>query len=108
LVARLQRPSQYLKPGRERQALEKWLTPDWLSRLPREQTTPNGSRPLGRLAFASHALGIAARLSAELAACLDEERLRAAGQPTGLGLRSNQPRLYVVGKSSGVRGRKSE
>jgi hypothetical protein len=41
LLARLQRPSQYLKPGRERQELEKWLSPDLLCRLPRDQTTPD-------------------------------------------------------------------
>jgi hypothetical protein len=96
LALRLQRPSHYLKPGRERQAMEKWLEPDLLCRLPRAQTTPNGWRPLGRLAFASHSGLIASRLTAELEACTDGNALAAAAKQSGLGLRTNQPRVYVV------------
>src|SRR5262249_54428828 len=36
-LARLQRPSQYLRPGRELETLGKWLDPDLLRRLPRER-----------------------------------------------------------------------
>jgi hypothetical protein len=96
LALRLQRPSHYLKPGRERQALEKWLEPDLLCRLPRAQTTPNGWRVLGRLAFAGHSGLIASRLAAELGACTDGDRLAATAAQTGLGLRTNRPRVYIV------------
>ena len=42
LLARLQRPAHYLKPGPDRQVLEQWLPPALMSRLPRDQTTPSG------------------------------------------------------------------
>jgi hypothetical protein len=96
LALRLQRPSHYLRPGRERQALEKWLEPDLLCRLPRAQTTPNGCRALGRLAFATHAEGVTSRLAAELEAVADADGVAAAGGRTGLGLRTDRPRVYVV------------
>ncbi len=104
LALRLQRPSHYLKPGRERQALERWLEPDLLCRLPRAQSTPNGWRALGRLAFAANSAAVASRLRAELAACTDEAALAAAGRHTGLGLRTNRPRVYVVAGLGGGTG----
>jgi hypothetical protein len=97
LLARLHRPSYYLKPGRESREMQKWLEPDVLLRLPRDQTTPEGWRILGRLAFASNESAISARLATELAHCTDEETLAAAARKTGLGLRSNRPRVYIVG-----------
>jgi hypothetical protein len=103
-AARLQRPSQYLKPGRERQELAKWLEPDLLCRLPRDQTTPNGWRALGRLAFAGTAAAIAARLGAALEACTAEDTLAAAARQTGLGLRTNRPRVYIVSGLGGGTG----
>jgi hypothetical protein len=103
-VARLQRPSQYLKPGRERQALERWLEPDLLGRLPRDQTTPNGWRPLGRLAFANNGAAIASLLGTALEACTDEAQLTAAARRTGLGLRTNRPRVYIVSNLAGGTG----
>jgi hypothetical protein len=103
-LARLQRPSQYLKHGLQRQTLARWLDPDLLSLLPRDQTTPNGWRPLGRLAFANHAGAIASRLAAELEASTDERTLAAAAEQTGLGLRTNRPRVYIVTSLGGGSG----
>jgi serine/threonine protein kinase len=104
LLARLQRPSQYLKPGRELQELEKWLDPELLRRLPRDQTTPQGWRALGRLAFSGNATAILTRLRSELSCCTQEGALAEAGKQTGLGVRSNRPRVYVVGSPGGGTG----
>jgi serine/threonine protein kinase len=103
-LARLQRPSQYLKHGRQRQTLEKWLDLDLLSLLPRDQTTPNGWRPLGRMAFANHAAAIASRLATELEAATDDKTLAAAAKQTGLGLRTNRPRVYIITSLGGGTG----
>jgi serine/threonine protein kinase len=96
LVVRLQRPSQYLKPGRERQWLETWLEPEQLCRLPRTQTTPNGWRALGRLAFSANSRTIGERLRGELEVCTDQKVLDQAAKQSGLGLRTNRPRVYIV------------
>jgi eukaryotic-like serine/threonine-protein kinase len=104
VLARLQRPSQYLKPGRERQEMEKWLDPELLRRLPREQTTPNGIRILGRLAFKTNEAAFVSRLGAELTAALQKESLAPVAERTGLGLRTNRPRVYVVASLGGGTG----
>jgi hypothetical protein len=96
LAVRLQRPSHYLKPGRERNWLQSYLDPEQLCRMPRTQTTPSGWRGFGRLGFAAHSAAVAGRLTAELQACTDEGALTAAARQTGLGLRTNRPRVYVV------------
>jgi hypothetical protein len=104
LLARLQRPSHYLKAGRECETLQSWLPMGMLSRLPRDQATPVGWRPLGRLAFVTNQPAIAGRLRADLEACMAPEALALAEQQTGLGLRTNQPRVYVVTSLAGGTG----
>jgi hypothetical protein len=104
VLARLQRPSQYLRFSRERQELEKWLDPELLRRLPREQTTPNGLRILGRLAFITNEAAVVSRLGTELAAAINEEALSAMATKTGLGMRTNRPRVYVVTSLAGGTG----
>ncbi|HXG12689.1 MAG TPA: tubulin-like doman-containing protein [Gemmataceae bacterium] len=104
LLARLQRPSHYLKPGRERQIAERWLNLAILSHLPRDQVAAGGNRAMGRLAFVTNYPTLAARLRAELEACLDPEALTEAGRQTGLTLRTNRPRVYVVSNLAGGTG----
>ena len=50
LLARLHRPSHYLRPREGRVGFESWLDPKMLYRIPRNLTT-TGLRSLGRLAF---------------------------------------------------------
>jgi hypothetical protein len=104
VLARLQRPAHYLKPGRERQAVEAWFPLGFLSRFARDQVTPAGSRLLGRLAFAGCAAGFLTRLRAELEACTDTEALATAERKTGLTLRTTRPRVYVVAGLGGGTG----
>ena len=99
LLARLQRPSHYIKP-REGQGVQAWLHPKVLYRMPRQQVT-SGIRALGRLAFVDNYRPIARRLEAELAACCRPEPLQQAGKQTRLGVRSGTPRVYVVAGLAG-------
>jgi serine/threonine protein kinase len=96
VLTRFFRPAQYLKRQKERRELEEWLSLTALARLPREQVTASGCRPLGRLAYVSNHVGINARLRAELEACTAPNALAAADRRTGLGLRTTHPRVYVV------------
>jgi serine/threonine protein kinase len=95
LLAPLSRPSYYLKPRDGRPALERWLPRQMIYRIPRSQVT-TGVRALGRLAFCDHFRSIQRRLDSEVDALLDPESLQAAINRTGLGLRTNRPRVYIV------------
>ena len=95
LLARLNRPSHYLKPREGRMRIDGWFNPKMLYRIPRTQVT-TGMRALGRLAFCDNYRAIARRLRMELEACTDPDSLTTATRATGLRLHSNQPRVYVV------------
>jgi serine/threonine protein kinase len=106
LLAPLQRPSHYLRPREGRPALETWLNPRMLYRIPRSQVT-TGVRALGRLAFCDNYRAIVRRLRTDLEAILDPKALETAQRHTHLGLRSNRPRVYILaglggGTGSGV------
>jgi serine/threonine protein kinase len=103
LLAPLNRPSHYLKPRDNRPKVEAWLDPHMVYRIPRSQTT-NGVRALGRLAFVDNQRGIARRLRADLDGCLHPAVLAQAARQTGLGVRSNRPRVYVVAGLGGGAG----
>ncbi len=101
--ARLQRAIHYLRPREGRPRLDTWFDTTLLGRLPRDQTA-GGIRALGRLAFIDNYRAIAARLGVELEACLDPQNLNAAAARTGLSLRTNYPRVYVVSGLGGGTG----
>jgi serine/threonine protein kinase len=103
LLTQLNRPSYYLRPRDGRPGLESWLNLRMLYRIPRSQVT-TGVRALGRLAFCDHYRSIARRLQQELEACTDPNALTAAARQTGLGVRSNRPRAYVVASLAGGTG----
>jgi serine/threonine protein kinase len=102
ILARLHRPSHYLAKARDGGALD-WLPAGLLYRLPRNPTT-TGLRGLGRLAFWDHAKAIEARLKADLEAVLNPAAISEADRRTGLGLRTNRPRVYVVANPAGGTG----
>jgi eukaryotic-like serine/threonine-protein kinase len=103
LLAPLNRPSHYLRPRDGKPALESWLNPRMLYRIPRSQVT-TGVRALGRLAFCDNYRTIVRRLQMELDASLDPAGLQTAGRQSGLGLRTNRPRVYVVANLAGATG----
>ena len=103
LLAPLNRPSYYLRPRDGRPSLDDWLNPRMLYRIPRSQVT-TGVRALGRLAFCDNYRTIVRRLQMELDACLEPNALPGAARQSGLGLRSNRPRVYVVASLAGGTG----
>jgi eukaryotic-like serine/threonine-protein kinase len=103
LLAPLNRPSHYLKTRDGRPEVENWLHKRMLYRIPRSLVT-TGVRALGRLAFYDNYPCIIQRLQTELDACMDPETLSSAVQQTGLGLRSNRVRVYVLASLAGGTG----
>jgi hypothetical protein len=103
LLTPLNRPSYYLKSRDSRPALETWFNPRMLYRIPRSQVT-TGVRALGRLAFCDNYRLLRRRLQAELEALLEPEALAAAARDTGLGLRTNRPRVCIVSSLGGGTG----
>jgi hypothetical protein len=93
--ARLNRAIHYMKPREGRPRLDLWFDAGFLNRLPRTLTA-GGLRPLGRLAFVDNYRLLSQRLKDELKTCLDPESMSAAISHTGLALRTNRPRVYVL------------
>jgi hypothetical protein len=103
VLTSLHRPSYYLKHRDGRPPLSAWLNPRMLYRIPRSQVT-TGVRALGRLAFCDNYRMLAARLRREMEAALEPAALTDAARQTGLGLRTNRPRVYVVTSLAGGTG----
>jgi eukaryotic-like serine/threonine-protein kinase len=103
MLAPLNRPSHYLRPRNGKPALESWLNPRMLYRIPRSQVT-TGVRALGRLAFCDNYRTIVRRLQMELDASVEPAGLQTAAHQSGLGLRTNRPRVYVVANLAGATG----
>jgi hypothetical protein len=103
LLTKLNRPSYYLRSKQARTHVDSWFNQRMLYRIPRNPAT-TGLRALGRLAFFDNYPVVARRLQNELTACTRPELLDAAMEQTGLGLRSNQPRVYVVAGLAGGTG----
>jgi eukaryotic-like serine/threonine-protein kinase len=95
LLARLKRASHFLKPGEGRPRIDTWFNTPLLYRMTRNQLT-GGLRALGRLAFVDNYRPIARRLRAELQNCAAPNALATTKQSTGLALRCNRPRVYVI------------
>jgi serine/threonine protein kinase len=95
LLARLKRASHFLKPAEGRPRIDTWFNTPLLYRMTRNQLT-GGLRALGRLAFVDNYRPIVRRLRTELQNCAAPNALAAAKQSTGLALRCNRPRVYVI------------
>jgi serine/threonine protein kinase len=91
LLARLHRPSHYIKKN----TTEQWLNPKLIYRIPREQNSA-GVRALGRLAFVDNFRVVYRRLEAELEAFNAPDTPVEADKQTELGVRSYVPRVYIV------------
>ncbi len=80
-----------------------WLSRRWLYNIPRSLQT-EGLRPLGRLAFVDHAPELFERLRDALRSITAPDALAASSTHTGLPVRSEAPRVFVVSSISGGTG----
>ncbi len=103
LLARLQRPSHYLKTRDGKLPTDHWLNPKFLYRIPRDQNSA-GLRALGRLAFVDNYRSIAKRLESELLACTAQDTPLDPSAYCDLGLRTAKPRVYIVSSLTGNTG----
>ncbi len=103
LLARLNRPSHYLKSREGKGSVDSWLDTRMLYRIPRSLETA-GVRALGRLAFCDNYTTIARRLRSELETCTQPDALHTAAGRTGLGVRTNRPRVYILCSLTGGSG----
>jgi serine/threonine protein kinase len=102
-IARLNRPTHYLQ--REGgPSVEQWMPPGVLYKLPRNPGPAAGVRAFGRLAFVDNYRTIAQRIRQEVETFVSDEPITAAVARTGLGLRTNRARAYVVTSTCGGTG----
>ncbi len=97
-----QLPLQPVPHYRRRQLdqLHDWLPREKLYAMPRSLKT-QGSRALGRLAFSDNYQRLMARLRRELQQAMHPDSIYQTVSQTGLALRDNVPRVYVLGCASG-------
>jgi hypothetical protein len=95
-------PLQPIAHYRRRQLdqLSDWLPREKLFAMPRSLKT-QGSRALGRLAFADNYLRLIARLRREIQTACHPDSIYQTVSQTGLALRDNVPRFYIISCASG-------
>jgi serine/threonine protein kinase len=95
-------PLQPIAHYRRRQLdqLTDWLPREKLYGLPRSLKT-QGARSLGRLAFVDNYLRVVARIKKEIQGCAHPDSLYQSVNATGLALRDNTPRIYVITGATG-------
>jgi hypothetical protein len=81
-------------------SLGEWLPREKLYAMPRSLQT-QGSRALGRLAFADNHLRLLSRLRREVQQATHPDTLYQSVSQTGLALRTNTPRIYVIAAAGG-------
>lgn len=96
----LRRPDHYRSESRE---LLRWLDRRWLYGIPRSLLT-EGMRPFGRLAFVDNAVDVAERVHDALALLAGPEARNETEAATGLALRGDTPRVFVVASIAGGTG----
>src|SRR5205807_6886667 len=80
--------------------LSEWMPREKLYAMPRSLQT-QGSRALGRLAFVDNQQRVLARLKKEIQAITHPDVLYQSVTQTGLALRDNTPRVYVIAAAGG-------
>lgn len=81
--------------------LSEWLPREKLYAMPRS-LNPQGSRALGRLAFVDNHQRLAARLRREIQEAANPDAIYQAVTQTGLALRDNTPRVYILCSAAGA------
>jgi hypothetical protein len=103
LYARLNRSTHYMQRD-SLPPVEQWLPSGALYRLPRNPGSAGGVRAFGRLALFDHYRTIAQRIRQDIETFLTDVALVQADRATGLGLRTNRPRAYVIAGLAGGTG----
>jgi serine/threonine protein kinase len=85
---------------RQLDALNEWLPREKLYSMPRSLKT-QGARALGRLAFTDNYQRAMARLKRELQQATHPDAIYRSVSETGLALRDNVPRVYVLASAGG-------
>lgn len=85
---------------RSLEELSEWLPREKLYAMPRSLQT-QGSRALGRLAFADNQQRVLARLRREIQEMTNPDTIYQSVSQTGLALRDNTPRVYVLAAAGG-------
>jgi eukaryotic-like serine/threonine-protein kinase len=85
---------------RQLEQLADWLPREKLYTMPRNLKT-QGSRALGRLAFTDNYLRLLTRLRREIQQSTHPDAIYQSVTQTGLALRDNTPRVYVVAAATG-------
>ena len=80
--------------------LNEWLPREKLYSMPRSLQT-QGSRALGRLAFAENQQRLLARLRREIQEVTNPDTMYHTVTQTGLALRDNTPRVYILASATG-------
>src|SRR5262249_42515961 len=96
----LQQVGHYRRTKRSMEHLCEWLPQEKLYALPRSLQT-QGSRALGRLAFAHNHLRFLARLKREVQQAVHPDTIYQSVTQTGLALRDGVPRVYIIAAASG-------
>jgi eukaryotic-like serine/threonine-protein kinase len=94
----LQPASHYRK--RQLEQLNEWLPREKLYAMPRS-LKPQGSRALARLAFTDNYLRLIGRIKREIQSVTHPDAVYQTVTATGLALRDNIPRVYIIGAANG-------
>ena len=103
VLARLNRPAHYLQMSGG-QSVDAWMPPGALYRLAKTPGPAAGVRAFGRLALCDHYRVIAQRVRQQIEPFLTDDPLEKAAAETGLGVRSNRCRAYIVAGTAGGTG----
>jgi serine/threonine protein kinase len=95
LLARLNRPTRYIRAKDNLPPVEPWLDTNILYRMTRNMAT-NGIRALGRLAFIEHYNTFITRLERDLLAVQDGSAIEESTRLSKLPLANIQPRVCIV------------
>jgi hypothetical protein len=107
LPLRLNRPGYYLNPRGGRGNVASWHDPNLPYRIRAANPQVSGCRALGRLALSDHYRSVSDKLNVDLNAITQPENLTMASMHTGVAMRTNRPRVYLVthlggGTGSGI------
>jgi eukaryotic-like serine/threonine-protein kinase len=103
IIAKLNRPGHYTQRD-GLPAVESWMPPGLLYQLPRDSVSTQGVRAYGRLALIDHARTIQQRIRQQCEAFISDTVLDGVARSTGLGVRTNRARVYLVANLAGGTG----